>query len=457
MPSFLVHTLGCKVNQLESEAIIDAFLQAEFEQLIVSGDVDSPTIVIVNTCTVTSKADQKARRIIRKVLRDYPDSCVIVTGCYAKLDKEELLELEDNADRRLFVIDKNEILKLPRYINQDENPSARIKQFLLSNSRTPVLASPLTNVFEFNPQRFSNHTRSFLKIQDGCGNKCTYCKIRLARGQSVSLESELVLERLRILEKDKNEAVLAGVNISQYHDNTVKNLAGLLDYLLCGTEKIALRLPSLSPDVIDEALAKILTHKRIRAHFHLSIQSFSQKVLEKMGRSYNADTIEKACNLLRKVKDDPFLACDIITGFPGETEEEFDKTYSLCKKLDFAWIHVFPYSKRQGTPAYSFAETVQTGEKSRRVKKLAELAHNGKENYVRRWLGRDVDVLIETSNIRGEHETRYCLGTSENYLKTLVRYDGKEAPAAGSVLRCKLTEAGSFKDNDVHALVCRDF
>jgi threonylcarbamoyladenosine tRNA methylthiotransferase MtaB len=206
-----------------------------------------------------------------------------------------------------------------------------------------------------------------------------------------------------------------------------------LDYLLKETDKIAIRLSSLSPDIVDENLTKVLAHKRIRPHFHLSIQSCCEKILEKMGRDYNAQTIERACELLRSAKHDPFLACDIITGFPGETEAEFEQTFSLCKKIDFAWIHVFPYSKRQGTPAWSFNETVNSNEIKKRVQLLTHLANQGREAYVRRWIGKEVDVLIEQNS-------QHCHGTTENYLKATVKYNGEKAPKPGSVLRCRLIE-----------------
>ena len=455
MPSFLVQTLGCKLNQLESESVIDAFSKAGFEQPE-TGNID---IIIVNTCTVTSKADQKARRVIRKALRDYPNSRVLVTGCYAQLNKDDILTLDTGNRQRLFVINKDSILNLPEYIDKLGIENEGLRNL---NSKSVSHISK----FQFNPERFSSHTRSLLKIQDGCDNHCTYCKIRLARGPSISLERDEILSRLLVLEQSHSEAALTGVNICQYksfgilttnHTNHLKlqtgvrtrteegNLADLLSYLLSGTEKIAIRLSSLAPERVDENLAKILSNKRIRPHFHLSIQSGSAKILEKMGRTYNAEIVEKAAGLLRRAKDDPFLACDIITGFPGETEEEFNKTLELCEKIDFAWIHVFPYSKRAGTPAFSFTDTVHDKEISKRVQILTNLAWQGRAFYVKRWLGREVDVLIENS----KRET-LCRGISENYLKLLVRCNGK-IPPPGTVLRCKLTEQGNLKDYDISA------
>ena len=461
---FLILTLGCKLNQLESEAVSDALSRAGFE-LLTETNAESPSLIIINTCTVTSKADQKARRVIRKALRDYPYTCVVVTGCYAQLNKDDILALDTDAQNRLFVINKKEILDLPEYLFKSEikNRKSEHLSFQLTAFK-PSEPAPdsrlLTPNFQFNPKHFSNHTRSFLKIHDGCGKHCTYCKIRLARGPSISLDANEVLSRLRMLEQNHAEAVLAGVNISQYVDfgffineqsrteeDKVFGLTELLDYLLSGTEKIAIRLSSLAPESVDEKFANVLAHERIRPHFHLSVQSCSDKVLEKMGRDYTGQTVEKAAALLRSAKSDPFLACDIITGFPGETQSEFEQTYSMCKKIGFAWIHVFPYSKRQGTPAFLFKENITESEITKRVELFTDLAKQGRVDYVRRWLGREVDVLIENR----ERGKAYCLGVSENYLKTLVRHKREKKPSPGTVLRCKLIEEGDFLDFDVAA------
>ena len=436
MLSVQIQTLGCKLNQLESEAITSAFLRSGY---VLTDGSCAPSLIVINTCTVTSKADQKARRVIRKALRDYPDACVIVTGCYAQLNQRDLYKLDTNRGGRLFVLkgmEKVSILELPDYLNKKKDISGALKR-LRENEKTAGSeqknSEGLIGAFQFSPERFSGRTRSFLKIQDGCDKNCTYCRIRLARGQSVSLAADEVLDRLRILEKSHSEAVLTGVNISQYYDKTRDvNLAALLEHLLSGTEKIALRLSSLAPDSIDENFTAVLSHKRIRPHFHLSIQSGSKKTLEKMGRDYDSQTVEKAASLLRSAKGDPFLACDIITGFPGETNADFEETLELCKKIDFAWIHVFPYSKRPGTPACSFPGAVRESEITKRVQILTNLARQGRADYVRRWLGKEVDVLVEKG--------KSCRGVSENYLKLLVQYKGEKAPAPGSVLRCKILE-----------------
>ena len=473
VPSFLIQTLGCKLNQLESESISDAFRRAGFiESKTGNPEAKSekqsyPSIIIINTCTVTSKADQKARRVIRKALRDYPESCVIVTGCYAKLNKDDIQKLEMDGKRRFFVLNKDKIISLPQYLKGKSGINEIINNYVNSLSlKIPDSSSVTRNSFQFNPGKFSQHTRSFLKIQDGCDKQCTYCKIRLVRGPNISLKKDEVLSRLRILEENYAEAVLTGVNICQYMDcerekGTKIEFAGLLEYLLEGTEKIAIRLSSLSPQSVDENLTRVLPHPRIRPHFHLSVQSGSSKILERMGRSYNSETVEKAVSLLRSAKDDPFIACDIITGFPGETENDFDQTLKLCKNLDFAWCHVFPYSKRSGTLSSSFSDAVSKNEVTRRVHLLTCLAKQGKASYVQRWIGREVDALIENLG-RGNHELSsnnmkfsefndIIQGTTDNYLKILIRYKGEDTILPGTTLRCKISESGDFKKFDVFA------
>jgi threonylcarbamoyladenosine tRNA methylthiotransferase MtaB len=346
-------------------------------------------------------------------------------------------------------MEKENILSLPRFFKTDY---ANKKDDLFRTLKTwQENSAGNTDAFQFSPAKFSGHTRSFLKIQDGCNKKCTYCRIRLARGSCISLDSDIALERLRILEAHHAEAVLTGVNICQYSDAKLSgNLGALLEYLLCGTTKISLRLSSLAPDSINENFVKILSDKRIRPHFHLSVQSGSKKVLEKMGRTYNADTVRNAAAMLRRVKDDPFLACDIITGFPGETEAEFRETLELCREIDFAWIHVFPYSKRPGTEAFSFPGAVPASEISRRVQLFTDLAWQGRADYIRRWLGREVKVLIEN----GLRTKTACRGVSENYLKLLVQYKGGESPPPGSVLLCRLTgnqKIENYRDFDAIA------
>jgi threonylcarbamoyladenosine tRNA methylthiotransferase MtaB len=236
------------------------------------------------------------------------------------------------------------------------------------------------------------------------------------------------------------EAVLTGVNICQYRDGPL-GLSGLLEYLLGETGHIALRVSSVEPEYISRDLVKVLGNPRIRPHFHLAIQSGSPGILKKMGRTYSPESIEEGINLLRSVKGDPFFACDIITGFPGETGGEFEKTYEFCRHMDFSWIHAFPYSPRPGTEAYHFKGQVCEREAVSRVKDLLDLARQGRRDYIRRWIGKKVDAVIEgKSPYNGEDKKNspYVAALSDNYLRLLLPSGGTEPLPPGGVVPCRI-------------------
>ncbi|MDR2246158.1 MAG: tRNA (N(6)-L-threonylcarbamoyladenosine(37)-C(2))-methylthiotransferase MtaB [Treponema sp.] len=437
--SFSVQTLGCKLNQIESEAIADSFKKAGLT-LVPWGE--AADILVINTCTVTSRAEQKARRIIRKALKDNPLCRVIVTGCYAQLEAEAIAALETDSPPvlrpsprtpRLFVVPgdlKPELLKLPRVFSPDG-----VSAGLETAEKPEAAENHITDPFAYKTSALSFHSRAFLKIQDGCDRACTYCRVTLARGESVSLDSKLVLARLRELEaRGYGEAVLTGVNIGRYRDGAGKDLGGLLAHLLANTGGIALRLSSLEGEGITAEFLDAITDKRIRPHFHLSIQSGSKTVLERMGRRYAPEEIERNVAALRERKDDPFLACDIIAGFPGETPAEFEETRLLCERTDFAWIHAFPYSKRPGTAAASFRNPVSEREAAARVEYLGALASSGRAVYVRRWLGRTVEAIPEKPEAA---MPGFSAAVSENYLRLLIPHkDGP--PPAGKPLFCRM-------------------
>jgi len=393
--------------------------------------------------------------MIRKLLRDNPESCVIVIGCYAQLDTEEIMSLGADG-RRLFVLGggegaagtKSALLGLPEYLSDASSvePLPYLLESWIRNGESPIEND---SVFYFNPDKFSFHSRAYLKIQDGCDNNCAYCRVRLARGKSLSLNREAVLERLRAFEaKGIAEVFITGVNITQYSDSGI-DLAGLLELLLENTGTIALRLSSLEPERIDTRLASTLAHPRIRPHFHFSIQSASDAILQSMGRIYNVYTVEKAIALLRSVKDNPFLACDIITGFPGETEDEFAKTLGFCERTRFAWIHAFPYSRRPGTAAFSFGDSVRDIDKTRRVEALTALALRGKRSYAKSWLGKELSAVVEKTPYSSK---RQCRAVSENYLKLLVNCNGEASPP-GSAIRC--TPVSLCEDENIDAVADR--
>ncbi|MDR2701191.1 MAG: radical SAM protein [Spirochaetaceae bacterium] len=493
MISVLFHTLGCKLNQLETEAISDAFRQAGCT--ILSGNGGQPDLCIINTCTVTSKAEQKARRIIRFYLRR--NCAVIVTGCYAQLEKEQLESLSQGPlygnsplnGGPLFVVPgraKDRLLDLPSFLAKEKADTVLLRGVLAhwletkgggqktkdDNTGRKVNRKATAAAFRFNPRNFSFHSRAFLKIQDGCDRNCAYCRVSLARGRSVSLEAEEILCRLKALEEaGLAEAVITGVNIAQYRnpENPAVGLPALLRFLLDNTERIALRLSSIEPDfcepdfdsgtgfetklqgrIFGGEFYELLSSSRIRGHFHLSVQSGSDKILAAMGRPYGARHIIKMVEDIRGVKDDPFLACDIITGFPGESDGDFEKTAELCRIADFAWIHAFPYSKRPGTRAAFIKGQVEQRIAGERLLELTRLARQGRERYVRRWKGKTVEAVAETDS--GETNTGcpppFFHALTENYIRVRVPFNKTFCRLLpGTSFRCRIGRGAEEGEN----------
>ena len=437
-----IYTLGCKLNQLESEAIAGSFNDAGFNIIPFGIEKIEPDIIIINTCTVTSKAEQKARRVIRKALRENPKSLVIVTGCYAQLDKEEIeLLARDEAVERLYICGigspgsgtaKSSLLELPEKLRNNSYLHLSVMNFKQNENGN--------NPFNYLPCEFHAHSRGYLKIQDGCNSNCTFCRTRLARGRGISIDPKEALQQLLFLEKNGcAELMLTGVNITQYNHNG-KDFAGILHYLLDNSKTINLRLSSLEPDGINKNLIDIIKHPRIRPHFHISIQSGSANILKNMGRVYNPQEAQECITLLRNSKDNPFIACDIISGFPGESKEDFNQTYDFCIRNNFAWIHAFTFSKRKGTFAYSLKNHVCEKEAAERTALLTKLAIKGKTEYVRSWLGKELNAIVEKSGRYKNgliDQNTWIKAVSENYLKILVNYTG-EKPYCGSAIKCRL-------------------
>lgn len=430
-------TFGCKLNQLETESIAEAFRTQAF-RVVPSGD--PADLYIVNTCTVTSKAEQKARRLIRKSLRENPNACLVATGCYAQLDGSDLASLVD--DRRIIVVSldrKASLLDLPAFLADSACGSADLPEVL---ARWAQGEEGDRDRFRFDVHDFSFHSRASLKIQDGCDNRCAFCRVRLARGPSVSLDAPSVLARLRELERHGYaEAVLTGVNLNQYRDGD-RDFTALLAFLLDGTERIALRISSTEPEGVDAEFARVVAHPRIRPHFHLSVQSGSDAVLARMRRRYNAERVERAAALLRSAKDDPFLAGDIIAGFPGESEADFERTYDLCRRIGLAWIHAFPYSPRPGTEAAALDHKVSERDAALRVDRLIDLARQGRQAYLRRWVGRDLQAVVESdSRRRSGHRVA---AVSENYLKiSLLPPPAGLILHPGTAIRCRIVDVAA--------------
>ena len=404
-----IYTLGCRLNQCESEAVADSFREAGWS---VEKESQEAELIIVNTCAVTSKAEQKARRMIR--LFSSSASCVIVSGCYAEEGKAALERLGSNIV--VFSLkDKPTLLRIASYL------SSRAEVPLLERVRSFTLRD--TDSFSYNPSSFSYHSRAYLKIQDGCDNSCGYCKTTIVRGPSRWLESDEVVKRvIRLEEEGLHEIMLTGVNLTNY-DHNGEGLGGLMKKILsaCGKD-IRFRLSSMEPDGVDDILLEQIADSRVFPHFHIPIQTASEHVLSIIGRRYSISHVEYIIKTLREIKDDPFIACDVIAGLPGETDEDAAITYRFMEDNDFSAMHVFPYSPREGTPLYGSKLFVEERIRDERAASLRLLSNRHERQYIERQKGKKCEIIAEKNGS----------GTTGNYLKAaLVSESGREIDEGG--------------------------
>lgn len=450
-------TTGCRLNQIESESAARAFVEKEFEVIIkpltAKNEKDLETVLcVINTCAVTQKAEQKDRRMIRLVLEKCPSACVIVTGCYAQLSSKDILSMDERiaclpGQKKSRLSEVPELLK--KQISQGFDP------VLFAKKLNEGLFAPETekkgtseNAFKLSTDSLIAHSRSSIKIQDGCNNLCTYCTINIARGHSVSLDAEEVIRRVKKLEeKGQSEVVFPTVNIGQYkgkYKDGYVNFSKLLEMCLNETSKITMRISSLYPEIVDEEFCRVISNKRVRPHFHISVQSGSDNILKSMARSYRARDVLEACNKIKAVKENPFLACDIITGFPGETDEDFEKTMELCKACDFAWVHVFPFSARPGTKAYDMKPKIPQSVSGERASRLSEWAKENKKKYIESFRGKIVEAVLETKKtspvFTKEQGSSVYHAVTENFLHCELTVNQEPgAPKTGDLIKVRIT------------------
>ncbi len=377
-----VHTIGCKLNYFESEAVAEDLRKHGHD--IVHNLQESDT-VIVNTCTVTAKADSKSRQEMKKAKR--LGKQVIATGCYATTDFETLT----NYDYIDQVIDNKHKLHISDYLEKTKQHIHPIDEF------------PVVSRFE--------RTRAFIKIQDGCNKFCSYCKIPYARGRSLSYHPDRIQEALEhLIAEGYKEIVITGVNISDYHFGNT-NLTALVELLLKSEGDYRLRLSSLQPDEFDLALVEFVNNPRFARHFHLSLQSGSDGVLKRMNRHYTRADFLNLVHEIRKVCPDCGITTDIIVGFPGETDYEFEETLLLVKKAVFTRVHLFPYSPREGTPAARKKDIPLSIKKNREIQ-LRKIVHQSLKDFLEKnFLNQKQNILIET------HQNGISQGYNSQYLK----------------------------------------
>ncbi len=494
MNQYTIHfeTLGCRLNQDETEGAARSFanngFNTDLELVSAKSPVTSDTILcMINTCTVTGKAEQKARRIIRLMLQKFPNAPVIVTGCYAELDSADIKAIAPDRISVLSGTKKYLLAQIAREIKDDgllsyskgflsasnldkyildqcSSQDSRTRKIFAPDSSTSTTSIDNLNMFSLYTPVFEKHSRSSLKIQDGCNNACAFCRIHLARGLSISLDADIVIQRAKELESlGMAEIVLTGVNLCQYSwfdkdGNNVK-FAGLLERLLEETKTVRYRISSLYPQYIDDRLCKVISSSRIQPFFHLSIQSGSDRILKSMRRPYDRETVIRAVARLRQYKENPFISCDIIAGFPGEMEEDFSDTMSLCEECNFSWIHAFPFSPRPGTPAYTMKPQIPDRIKGERVKWLTDKAVQGKLSYIESYVGKELEAIAENSRSQrlGTDTKPVLHAVTSNFIHVECDCDGKDIPS-GSIVKVCITASDtqsilSGKETEARAIL----
>jgi threonylcarbamoyladenosine tRNA methylthiotransferase MtaB len=391
MVKVALDSLGCKLNQAETELISRKLAQAGYE--LVSSDTKTD-IYILNTCTVTHIADRKSRHLLRRAHRRNPEALVVATGCYAERAPEELKRVEG----------VNLVL--------DNGDKWCLEQILAENG----LAGEPTYGQEGLPDRYVNfRTRAFIKVQDGCSLACAYCIVPLVRGRELSLPAEEVLGEVRErVTQGYREVVLTGVRIGAYGDNGV-GLKGLLERILEETGVERLRLSSLQPQEISAELLNLFADGRLCPHLHLCLQSGSDSVLRRMRRSYSVADYEEVVSLIRANVPEVAITTDVMVGFPGETEAEFEESLGFCQRMEFARIHVFSYSRRCGTEAARLPNQVSDRVKKERSQRMLRLAGKSAGNFHQRFLGRTLSVLFE------QRSNGVWSGLTANYIKVYTR------------------------------------
>lgn len=426
MTTVAFHTLGCKVNQYETEGIWQSFKDQGYERVDFESIAD---IYVINTCTVTNTGDKKSRQVIRRAIRKNPEAVVCVTGCYAQVSPGEVMEIP-GVD---VVVGTQDRAKMIDYIEQH------------IETREPVngVSNIMKNrVFEeMDVPDFSDRTRANLKIQEGCNNFCTFCIIPWSRGLLRSREPENVIKQAQqLVDAGYKEIVLTGIHTAGYgEDFTAYDFADLLSDLETKVDGLKrIRISSIEASQITEKVMQVIDRsEKIVRHLHVPLQAGSDTVLERMRRKYSTEFYKSQIDRLKQALPGLAVTSDVIVGFPGETDAEFMETYRFIQEIGFSELHVFPYSKRTGTPAAKMADQVNDETKNDRVHKLMALSEQQAKVYASHYEGDVVEVIPEeVEEVNGE---TLLTGYSDNYMR--LQFAG-DASMIGEIVRVKLTKAG---------------
>lgn len=412
-------TLGCKVNQAETDSMLDMLSAAGTDIVDFEEKAD---IYIVNTCSVTNIADKKSRQMLHRAKKRNPESIVIAAGCYVQSAKE-LLEQDESVDIVISNNKKKDITDIVNdYINVrknkggDTSADGEKKEYFVDISKE-------TEYEEMGGHVPVGHTRAYVKIQDGCNQFCSYCIIPYVRGRIRSRSEEAVIaEVTELAESGIKEVVLTGIHISSYGKD--KNNEGALIDLIDAISKIKgikrIRLGSLEPGIITEDFVRrVSANKKVCPHFHLSLQSGCNTILKRMNRKYTREQYFEKCEMLREAYDAPALTTDVIVGFPGETDEEFEETVQYLTELNLYEMHIFKYSPRKGTVAAAMKDQVSPEVKNKRSDVLFELAERGKKAYEAKYEDAELEVLVE--EVLHREDGTYLRGHTERYMDILIK------------------------------------
>ena len=411
------HTLGCKLNYAETSTISRQFENAGYQKIDFSDPAD---LYVINTCSVTDNADKEFRKIVNKAKRQAPDSKVAVIGCYAQLRPENIVATS-KVDLVLGTKEKFNLLQHLDFNSQSEIP------LIIQDTAIDELhgCTPSYSV--------GDRTRSFLKIQDGCDYPCTYCTIPMARGKSRSIDPDiLVTQAQEIAAQGVKEIVLTGVNVGDYRFGSDLTLIDLLKRMdvVDGIDRI--RISSIEPNLLtDEIIGFVATSQSVLPHFHIPMQAGSDKILSLMKRRYGVDLYKDRISAVRAVMPDAGIGVDVIVGFPGEGEAEFQETYDLIESLDISYLHVFTYSERPNTEAINLPDKVGMRARKERNKRLTGLSDRKNQAFALRQLNQTKQVLLESS-----HEG-VLTGMTQNYLKVYIS-SGSE-PMLNTIVDVELT------------------
>ena len=423
-------TLGCRVNVYESEAMAEKFIREGYEVVEPSEVAD---VYVINTCTVTNMGDKKSRQIISRARRLNENSIIAVVGCYSQIAPQEVSEIP-GVDVVLGTRNKGDVVY---YVNKakDEGKSQVHVEGVLKNKKFE----------ELNIEEYQDKTRAFLKIQDGCNRFCTYCIIPYSRGSVCSKDPEKVLEEVnKLAEHGFKEIILSGIHTASYGldlEGSV-NLINIIEEIekVEGIERI--RIGSIEPAFFTpEVIEKIKGFKKLCPHFHLSLQSGCDSTLKRMNRRYTAKEYEDSVELLRKTLPDVSITTDVIVGFPGETEEEFNETVKFLERIKLTKTHVFKYSPRKGTKAADMEGQVDGSVKDKRSKILIDLSNKNEKEFTEKFIGKEMDILVETE-VKGEEG--FYEGYTKNYIKVKVPCTCQDI--TGKIVDIEISEA---KENGI--------